>query len=88
VVGTSEVGAIESVDRSVAAAVPAGDPAAMAAAITEMLRSEAADPAAASAMARSEAERLFAPAVVCEQISAALLALTARESGRAPAPVS
>jgi glycosyltransferase involved in cell wall biosynthesis len=89
VVGTTQVGAIESVDRTVAAAVPPGDPEAMASAITEMLEREAEDPAATGAAARSEAERLFAPAVVCEQVSAALLALTAQEGrDRAPAPVS
>ena len=85
VVGTSEVGAIESVDRSVAASVAPGDPAAMASAIAEMLDRDAEDPAAVAARARSEAERLFAPPVVCEQISAALLALTAQRAERTTA---
>jgi glycosyltransferase involved in cell wall biosynthesis len=85
VVGTTEVGAIESVDRSVAAAVPPGDPEAMASAITEMLQRDQRDPAAVSARARSEAERLFEPQVVCEQISAALLSLTATGAERAAA---
>jgi len=83
VVGTTEVGAIESVERDVAAAVPPGDPEAMAGAITRMLERGALEPAEVSARARSEAERLFAPPVVCEQISGALLALTATGAERA-----
>jgi glycosyltransferase involved in cell wall biosynthesis len=79
VVATSEVGAIERVDRSVAAEVPPGDVEAMAAAIGEMLGRVRSDPAGISAKARSEAERLFAPAVVCGQISEALVRLAAGE---------
>jgi len=72
VLGTSEVGAIEGVDRSVVAEVAPGDVEAMADAVQEMLERLRANPAQISAMARSEAERLFAPEVVCRQISAAL----------------
>jgi glycosyltransferase involved in cell wall biosynthesis len=79
VVATSEVGAIEQVDRSVAAEVPPGDVEAMAAAIGEMLERVRADPVGISARARSEAERLFAPATVCLQVSSALVKLVAGE---------
>jgi glycosyltransferase involved in cell wall biosynthesis len=72
VVATSEVGAIESVDRAVAEAVAPGDVEAMAAAILAMLDRVRAEPARMRAMARSEAERLFAPEVVCRQVSSAL----------------
>jgi glycosyltransferase involved in cell wall biosynthesis len=72
VLGTSQVGAIESVDRSVAASVAPGDVEAMATAILETLERARLDPAGVSSRARSECRRLFAPEVVCEQISAAL----------------
>jgi len=77
VIGTSEVGAIERVDRSVAAEVPVGDAQAMATAIVEMLDRVRTDAARMRATARDEAERLFAPEVVCEQISTALERLVA-----------
>ena len=72
VVGTTEVGAIEGVDRSVAAAVAPGDVDGMAAAITTMVEAIRRDPDGVRGKARAEAERLFAPEVVCEQISRAL----------------
>jgi glycosyltransferase involved in cell wall biosynthesis len=72
VIGTSEVGAIERVDRSVVAEVAPGDVQAMATAIAEMLDRMRTDAAQMRATAREEAERLFAPDVVCEQISTAL----------------
>jgi glycosyltransferase involved in cell wall biosynthesis len=72
VVATSEVGAIEGVDRSVAAEVAPGDVPGMARAIGETLARLRADPHRISSTARSEAERLFAPELVCEQISRAL----------------
>jgi glycosyltransferase involved in cell wall biosynthesis len=72
VAGTSEVGAIESVDRAVAAAPPAGDVGALRDAIVELLDRLAADPAGVRRRARAEAERLFAPTVVCASLSAAL----------------
>ena len=72
VVATSEVGAIEDVDRSVVAAVEPGDIGGLATAITMMLDRVRVSPAETRAMARAEAERLFAPEVVCEKISTAL----------------
>jgi glycosyltransferase involved in cell wall biosynthesis len=75
VVATSEVGAIEGVDSAVAIEVEPGDVAGLATAITDMLERLRSDPAQIRATARAEAERLFAPEVVCEQISAALVQL-------------
>jgi glycosyltransferase involved in cell wall biosynthesis len=72
VVGTTEVGAVEGVDRSVAAAVEPGDVEGLAAAILATLERLRADRPRISALARAEAERLFAPDVVCAAISAAL----------------
>jgi glycosyltransferase involved in cell wall biosynthesis len=72
VIGTSEVGAIEGVARSVVAEVQPGDADAMADAILAMLARLRADPAGVRANARAEAQRLFAPEVVCEQISRSL----------------
>ncbi len=72
VVGTSEVGAIERVERSVAAEVPPGDAQAMATAIAQMLDRMREDAPRMRATAHAEAQRLFAPEVVCEHISAAL----------------
>lgn len=80
VVGTTEVGAVEEVDRSVAAAVAPGDVEGLAQAINDMLTRSRADRAAVARLARSEAERLFAPAVVARQISDALEALVARDA--------
>ena len=81
VVGTSEVGAIGAVDRTVAAEVAPGDVDAMAAAIVAMLEYERARPQQMRSLARSEAERLFAPDVVCDQIDAALAALVGGSDG-------
>jgi glycosyltransferase involved in cell wall biosynthesis len=86
VVGTAEVGAIEDVDRSVAAEVAPGDASALAGAIVEMLDRLRADPVAVRTLARAEAERLFAPEVVCEQISSALARLVGDESRPAGRP--
>jgi glycosyltransferase involved in cell wall biosynthesis len=72
VVATNEVGSIEDVDRTVAAEVALGDVAGIATAITEMLERLRANPAETRSLARAEAERRFAPDVVCEQISDAL----------------
>jgi glycosyltransferase involved in cell wall biosynthesis len=72
VVATNEVGAIEQVDRSVAAGTAPGDVEAMAAEIGAMLERLRTRPRETRALARAEAERLFAPAVVCAQISDAL----------------
>jgi glycosyltransferase involved in cell wall biosynthesis len=79
VVATSEVGAIERVDRSVAAEIRPGDVEGMAAAVTTMIERLRANPAAMRSLARAEAERLFAPEVVCGEISAALERLAAAD---------
>ena len=57
--------------------VPPGDVAGMATAITAMLGRANTSPVAIEAKARDEAERLFAPEVICEQISGALEGLLA-----------
>jgi len=90
VVATTEVGAIESVDRSVAAAVAPGDVDAMAAAIEDTLERLRQDPVAVRSLARAEAERLFAPEIVCAGVSRALVELTgpqARTSEAAAMPL-
>jgi glycosyltransferase involved in cell wall biosynthesis len=83
VLATTQVGAVEGVDRSVAAAVAPGDVEAMATAMVEMLDRVRTDPEGVSAKARGEAQRLFAPEVVCEQISAALQQLAGALEGGA-----
>jgi glycosyltransferase involved in cell wall biosynthesis len=72
VVATSEVGAIEGVDRSVVSEVSPGDVDGIAGSITRLLHALDAGPVELRRKARSEAERLFAPDVVCEQISLVL----------------
>jgi glycosyltransferase involved in cell wall biosynthesis len=69
VVASSEVGAIEHVDRDVAKVVAPGDIGGFVDAIAEQLDRLAQAPAEIHARARSEAERLFSPALICEQIS-------------------
>jgi glycosyltransferase involved in cell wall biosynthesis len=75
VVATSEVGAIEGVASTVATEVAPGDVEGMASAITAMLADLARAPMEIRSAAHAEAERLFAPEVICEQISRALEAL-------------
>ncbi len=72
VVASSAVGAIEGVERSVVIEVQPGDVEAMVAAITTMIERVRVDPEQMRSSARAEAERLFAPAVVCGGISSAL----------------
>ncbi|HEV7585990.1 MAG TPA: glycosyltransferase family 4 protein [Solirubrobacteraceae bacterium] len=72
VVGTSEVGSIENVDRSVAAEVEPGDIDGLASAVIGMLDRLRSEPVETRELARAEAERLFAPEVICGQISDAL----------------
>jgi glycosyltransferase involved in cell wall biosynthesis len=72
VVASSEVGAIEGVDRSVVAEVRPGDVEGIATAITTMLERVKSNPAQCASTARVEAERLFAAELVCARISAAL----------------
>ena len=74
-VGTSEVGAIEGVERAVVAETGPGDVRAMTDAVERMLSELQADAGPLRATARSEAERLFAADHVCRQISDALQAL-------------
>ena len=81
VVASTEVGAIENVDRSVAAALEPGDIAGMTTAITAMIDSSRAHPQQTQARARAEAARLFAPERVCGEISLALERLVASENG-------
>jgi glycosyltransferase involved in cell wall biosynthesis len=80
VVATTEVGAVEAVDRRVAAAVTPGDVQELASAVQAMLRGMREDPASLEALARSEARRLFAAEVVCEAVSEALLTLSAGQA--------
>ena len=81
VIGTTEVGAVEGVDRAVAAAVAPGDVEGLAAAVCDTLERLRRDRAGLSALARQEAERLFAPEVVGEQLSLALEALVFGAAG-------
>lgn len=85
VVATTEVGAIEGVDRSVVSEVKPGDVDGIASAITALLDRLKTDPAEMRSKARSEAERLFARDVVCEQISLALEQLLDGVGGRVAA---
>jgi glycosyltransferase involved in cell wall biosynthesis len=81
VVATSEVGAIEGIDRTVAAAVEPGDVEAIAGALTQMLERLRVSGVQLRSLARAEAERRFSREVVCEQISDALEALVERSAG-------
>jgi glycosyltransferase involved in cell wall biosynthesis len=72
VVGTSEVGAIEAVDRTVAAEVAPGDVPALTDALVDMLQRVRSDPERMRTLARAEAERLFAPERVCTLVEQAL----------------
>jgi glycosyltransferase involved in cell wall biosynthesis len=75
VVATSEVGAIEGVERSVAAVAAPGDVAAMASAIEQLLARLREDPHGVRAKAHEEARRLFAADVVCDALEDTLEAL-------------
>ncbi|HLH14339.1 MAG TPA: glycosyltransferase, partial [Solirubrobacteraceae bacterium] len=85
VIATSEVGAIERVERSVCACVAPADANALTASILEMRERMASDAPRMRAAARQQAERLFAPEIVCEQISTALERLVASAPVHAPA---
>jgi len=76
VVATSEVGAIEGVDRSVAIEVAPGDVEGMASAVSALIGRLNESPTEIRATAR-QAARLFASELVCEQISRALEQLVA-----------
>jgi glycosyltransferase involved in cell wall biosynthesis len=86
VVASTEVGAIEGVDDAVVARAQPGDVDAIAAAITMLIERARTDPAQMRARARAEAQRLFAPEVVCASISAALEQLVDGTRGRTPTP--
>jgi glycosyltransferase involved in cell wall biosynthesis len=94
VIASSEVGAIEGVDRTILTEVAARDVTGMATAIAAMLERLETDPAGARSTARAQAQRLFAPEVVCAQISHALELLvdgrastTGTPEALSPAPV-
>ncbi len=88
VVASTEVGAIENVDRAVVREVAPDDSEAILAAIGSLLEQVAARPDQTRDLARAEARRLFAPDVVGEQISDALEELVVgrglRAGGSAP----
>ncbi|HWX74797.1 MAG TPA: glycosyltransferase family 4 protein [Solirubrobacteraceae bacterium] len=88
IVATSEVGAIEDVDRTVVSEVAPGEVGAMAAAVQEMIERARARPEQLSAAARAEAARLFAPEVVCASISRALEQLMERSESAPGVPVA
>jgi glycosyltransferase involved in cell wall biosynthesis len=77
VVATSEVGAIEGVERSVVAELQPGDVDGMATAITAMIERLRTSSTETRSTAHDEASRLFASERVCEQVSDALEALVA-----------
>jgi glycosyltransferase involved in cell wall biosynthesis len=81
VVATSEVGAIECLDASVARVVAPGDVEAMADALLHTIARVRSSPEIAS-RARAEAERLFASERVCGRISSALSELVRRAPSR------
>jgi glycosyltransferase involved in cell wall biosynthesis len=82
VVATSEVGAIEGVDRSVLTEVAPGDIEGMASAIAATIARLRENHAEIRAMASREAGRLFASELVCEQVSLALERLVAGAPSR------
>ncbi|HUB36594.1 MAG TPA: glycosyltransferase family 4 protein, partial [Solirubrobacteraceae bacterium] len=82
VVATSETGAVEGIDRRVAAELAPGDVAGMAAAIELTLERLRADPAGLRTLAHEEAARRFAPELVCEQLSLALERIVEEFEGR------
>ncbi len=86
VVATSEVGAIEGVDSAVVGEARPGDVQGIAGAVTAMLAQLRANPQQTRSRARAEARRLFAPEVVCEQISDALERLVHGASSATRAP--
>lgn len=77
VVATSEVGAIEGVATDVGAAPAPGDVPALYDALVGMLERLRTSAAQTRRTAHAEAERLFAPELICERISAELLVLAA-----------
>jgi glycosyltransferase involved in cell wall biosynthesis len=81
VVASTEVGAVERVDPSVAATFEPGDIAGMATAITATIDRSRTSLAQTQSQARAEAARLFAPERVCGEISLALERLVGDRRG-------
>ncbi|MEJ7787313.1 MAG: glycosyltransferase family 4 protein [Solirubrobacteraceae bacterium] len=79
VISSNEVGATENVDPRVATRLAAGDAEALSTALRELLATvqDAAAETTLRAIARSEAERLFAPDVVGRQLASELKAMIA-----------
>jgi glycosyltransferase involved in cell wall biosynthesis len=75
VVATDEVGAIEGIDPSVGATVRPGDVEGIVVAIVAMLERLRNEPQATRSLARAEAERRYAPELVCRELASALEAL-------------
>jgi glycosyltransferase involved in cell wall biosynthesis len=80
VVATSEVGAIEGIDRRVVAEVEPGNVTDMAAAVTRLLAETRSQTVEMRSLARCEAARAFNAARVCGEISVALEELVAGAS--------
>jgi glycosyltransferase involved in cell wall biosynthesis len=80
VIASSEVGAIEHVERHVASVVAPGDVSGFVDAIAEQLERLSRTADEIHTRARSEAERLFSPALICGQISEALEQLVEQHS--------
>jgi glycosyltransferase involved in cell wall biosynthesis len=81
IVATTEVGSTEGVDAAVAVRLAPGDVEGMATAIEQMLGRIREQPEQMRSLARAEAERLFAPEVICRQLSAALERLVSSGAG-------
>jgi glycosyltransferase involved in cell wall biosynthesis len=80
VVATDEVGAIEGIDPSVGATVRPGDVEGIVTAIVAMLERLRNEPQATRSLARAEAERRYAPELVCREVADALEALVGETS--------
>jgi glycosyltransferase involved in cell wall biosynthesis len=80
VVATDEVGAIEGIDPSVGATVRPGDVEGIVTAIVAMLERLRNEPQATRSLARAEAERRYAPELVCREVADALETLVGETS--------
>jgi glycosyltransferase involved in cell wall biosynthesis len=80
VIATDQVGAAEDVDRGCCEVIPAADPEALEVAVRSMVaRLEMGDVNEVRALARREAERLFAPTVVAKGIADILVSVARSE---------
>ncbi len=85
VIASDEVGAAEGVDRRVCTVFPRGDRAAFErAARAAIANSSTTDRNAVAALARAEAERLYAPAMVAQRLLAELERVCPRKTASAP----